>query len=236
MSLVLGAIIVGTAVLALYWVFYGQRKHNDMFMPKKKTKLKAVLFDLDGVLIDSFEAWFSVFNHVRRDFKLKEISKEKFKKQAWGTSAKHDSKKYFKNASVKEVGDAYKKLMLKHIHKTKLMSNAKKVLGAIKKKNIKIGLVTNSFHNITSKTLEHHKLGEYFDAIITADDVEKLKPYPDPVISLCERLNIMPDEAILVGDTKNDYNAGKAAGCFVVSLNTDGDLLIDELDDLLELV
>ena len=46
----------------------------------------------------------------------------------------------------------------------------------------------------------------------------------------------MPDEAILVGDTKNDYNAGKAAGCFVVSLNTDGDLLIDELDDLLELV
>jgi len=56
------------------------------------------------------------------------------------------------------------------------------------------------------------------------------------VIKLCEKLNVMPDETILVGDTKNDYKAGKGAGCFVVGLNTDGDLVIDKLSDMLGLV
>ena len=116
------------------------------------------------------------------------------------------------------------------------MPDAKKVLESIKKKKIKVGLVTNSFSNIVSRILKHHKIGNYFDNVVTSDDVEKLKPYPDPVIKLCEKLNVMPDETILVGDTKNDYKAGKGAGCFVVGLNTDGDLVIDKLSDLLELV
>ena len=84
MTIVITAMIVGTAFLALYWVFYGQRRHNEMFTPKRKTELKAVLFDLDGVIIDSFEAWFHVFNQVREDLKLKEISKEEFRNKVWG--------------------------------------------------------------------------------------------------------------------------------------------------------
>jgi len=234
MSLI-GIIIVVTGFLGLYWVFYGQRKYNDMFIPKRKTELKAVLFDLDGVIIDSFEAWFHVLNHVRRDYKMKELDREQFKKNTWGTSVEHDLK-YFKNVSVKELEDKYKKTMLKYIHEVVLMPDAEKVLKTIKKKKIKIGLVTNSFNNIVSKILKHHKIRSYFNSIVTADDVEKLKPYPDPVIKLCEKLKIMPDEAILVGDTKNDYKAGKGAGCLVVGLNTDGDLVIDKLGDLLELV
>ena len=46
----------------------------------------------------------------------------------------------------------------------------------------------------------------------------------------------MPEEAILVGDTKFDYKAGKAAGCLVVGLNADGDFVISKLDELLWLV
>ena len=234
MSLI-GTIIVVSGFLGLYWVFYGQRKYNDMLNPKRKTELKAVLFDLDGVIIDSFEAWFHVFNHVRRDFKLKEVSRENFKKHTWGTSASHDLK-YFKNTSLDELRDIYKKTMLKYIHKVILMPDAEKVLKTIKKNKIKIGLVTNSFSSLVTKVLKHHKINKYFDQIVTSDDVEKVKPYPDPVIKLCEKLKVMPDETMLVGDTKNDYKAGKSAGCFVVGLNTNGDLVIDRLSDLLDLV
>ena len=116
------------------------------------------------------------------------------------------------------------------------MADAIKVLKAIKKKNIKIGLVTNSFTTPTLKTLKFHKIKQYFDAVVTADDVEKVKPYPDPVIKLCEKLKVNPDEAIVVGDSKSDYQAGKSAGCFFVGLNTDGDLIIDKLGDMLELL
>jgi HAD superfamily hydrolase (TIGR01509 family) len=229
-------IIVITAILALYWVFYGQRKYNEMFMPQRKTELKAILFDLDGVIVDSFDAWYGVFSHVRKNLELSKVSKEEFRKNIWGTSVQQDAKIYFKNKSVKEIEDVYKILMNDYVHKTKLMPDVEKVLETIKKKNIKIGLVTNSFRSITSNLLKFHKIEKYFDAVVTAEDVEKVKPYPDSVIKLCEKLKVMLDEAILVGDTKNDYKAGKSAGCFVVGLNTKGDLMISKLSDLLELV
>ncbi len=236
MSLAIAVIVVGTAFLALYWIFYGQRKYNDMFMPKRKTKLKAVLFDLDGVIIDSFEAWFNVFNHVRRNFGLRGISRDEFRKNVWGGSVDADAKNYFKNKNVEEIAKLYKKLVSEYAHKTELLPDVKKVLKAVKKKKIKIGLVTNTFRKPVLDTLKFHKITNYFDKIVTADDVEKAKPYPDPILKLCEKLNVMPDEAILVGDTKNDYKAGKSAGCFVVGLNTHGDLMIGKLNDILELV
>ena len=51
-GILLGGIIIGTGILALYWVFYGQRKYNEIFMPKRKTELKAVLFvhKIEGIL------------------------------------------------------------------------------------------------------------------------------------------------------------------------------------------
>ena len=236
MSLAIAVIIVGTAFLALYWVFWGQRKYNEMFMPKRKTKLKAVLFDLDGVLLNSFEAWYHVFNHVRKNLKLKEISRDEFKKKVWGGSVEADAKNYYKNKDVKEIEKAYRNLITKYIHKIELLPDTIKVLKAIKNKKIKIGLVTNTFREPTLETLKFHKIENYFDAVITSDDIEKVKPYPDAIIKLCEKLNVIPNEAILVGDTKNDYKAGRAAGCFVVGLNTHGDLIISKLSDLLELV
>lgn len=236
MTLAIAVIIVGTAFLALYWVFWGQRKHNEMFMPKRKTKLKAVLFDLDGVLLDSFEAWFSVFNHARKNFKLKEISRDEFTKNVWGGSVSADVKNYYKGKDAKEIEKLYKNLISKYIRKTKLMPDAVKILKTIKNKKIKIGLVTNTFRKPTLETLKFHKISSYFDAVVTSDDVEMAKPYPDAVLKLCGKLNVMPDESILVGDTKNDCKAGKSAGCFVVGLNTDGDLVIDKLSDLMELV
>lgn len=236
MSSVVAVIIVGTSLLALYWVFYGQRKYNEMFVTKRKTELKAVLFDFDGVIIDSFDAWYDVFNQVRNDFKLKELGKEEFRNNVWGGSVQADVKNYYKNKDAEGIEKLYKKLISKYIHKTKLLPNAKKTLENIKHKRIKIGLVTNAFRKPTLETLKFHKIKDYFDAVVTADDVEKPKPYPDSIIKLCEKLNVMPDEVIFVGDTKNDYKAGKSAGCFFIGLNTHGDLMISELSDLLELV
>ena len=236
MSLLITGIIVVTSFLALYWVFWGQRKHNEMFMPKRKTKLKAVLFDFDGVIVDSFEAWFSVFNHFRKDLNLKEISREEFRKNVWGGSVEADTKNYYKNKDVKEIEKAYRNLIQRYIQKSKLLPDTIKVLKAIKNKKIKIGLVTNTFRKPTLETLKFHKIKNYFDAIVTSDDVEKAKPYPDSILKACEKLDVTVDEIIYVGDTKHDFKAGKAASCFVVGLNTHGDLIINRLSDLLRLI
>ena len=232
----LGIIIVATGFLALYWVFYGQRKYNDMFMPKRKTELKAVLFDLDGVIIDSFEASYLIFNDLRKLRNLSKMDKEEYRKKAWGKFIGENAKKYLKIDDMKEVEDEYNKSVLKHKLKSELMPDAEKVLETIKKKNIKVGLVTNTVRKFTMDILKKHKIDSYFDAIVTGDDVEKPKPYPDPILKACEKLNVMPDEVMYIGDTKYDYKAGKSAGAFVVGFNTHGDLMISNLNDILQLL
>ena len=236
MSLTIAIILFVTAFLALYWVFYGQRKYNEMLNPKRKTELKAIIFDLDGVIIDSFDAWYHVFNQTRKHFKLTEFSKDKFRKKAWGKILNTELKENFPNQSVKEIKDQYRTLITKNVDKIKLLPNSKEVLQKIKKKNIKIGLVTNNFTKPTLKALKFHKISKYFDAILAEEDVEMPKPYPDGILKACEKLNVAPDEAIYVGDRENDYKAGKSAGCFVVGLNTKGDLIISKLKDILKLL
>src|SRR3989338_7178299 len=96
-SISIGIIIVGTGFLALYWIFYGQRKYNEAVLPKKDIELKAILFDMDGVIIDSFYAWLNVVNLARKELNLKSMGKEEFRNEAWGTSVQADVKRYYKN-------------------------------------------------------------------------------------------------------------------------------------------
>src|SRR3989338_9180612 len=236
MSLLIGIIIVVTAFLALYWVFYGQRKYNEMLMPKKKHELKAMLFDMDGVILDSFGASYKIFNELRKKCKLSAMSMEEYRKSVWGGFFADNVKKYLKTNDAAAIEAYHKKLISKYKNEVKLMPGAKKVLKAIKKKNIKIGLVTNTLRGRTLEALNRYGIKNYFGSIVTGSDSERVKPYPDPIIKLCENLSVAPDEAILVGDTKNDYKAGKAAGCLVVGLNADGDLVISKLNELLQLV
>ncbi len=236
MSFLIGVIIVVTSFLALYWVFYWQRKYNEMLMPKKKHKLKAILFDMDGVILDSFDASYKIFNDLRKKCKLGIMSIEEYKKSVWGGFFADNVKKYLKTNDVVGIEIHHKKLISKYKSEVKLMPGAKKVLKAIKNKNIKIGLVTNTLRGQTEDKLRHHEIKNYFNAVVTGSDVERVKPYPDPVLKLCSRLEVAPEEAILVGDTKFDYRAGKSAGCMVVGLNADGDFVISKLDGLLQLL
>ena len=114
----LGFVIVLTTFLALYWVFYGQRKHNEMLNPKRKTELKAILFDFDGVLLDSYERQFVIFNELRKKFSLKAISKEEYKKRLWGNSLETNSKTYFSKQQFKEVHDMSNKVVKNHTGKS----------------------------------------------------------------------------------------------------------------------
>ncbi len=97
------AFLIGAAFLTLYWVFYGQKKHNEMLSPKRKTELKAVIFDFDGVIADSFERQFIVFKELFKKFGKKEKSKKEYTDKVWGNSVKKTCDKYFKNHSFEDI-------------------------------------------------------------------------------------------------------------------------------------
>ncbi len=200
-------------------------------------KFKAVLFDMDGVLVDSFEAWFKLFNLARKHFGEKAIPKEKFINEVWGGPIEKDAKLYFKGRSVKEITKFYFDNFGKFFADIKLSPDAVFVLEEIRKKGKKIGLVTNTPKKQTYSLLEYLNLKKYFDAIVCGDEVSRGKPEPDMIILASERIKVNPEDCVLIGDTNLDMEAGKKAKCYTLGFKIDyGDKRVDNLKELLEIV
>lgn len=96
-------------------------------------------------------------------------------------------------------------------------------MAELKKRKLKIGLISNNNRKIILSTLHQLKIRGYFDIIMTMDEVKRRKPHPEMVIKACKMLEISPREAIVVGDTQNDMLAGKRAGCATIGYRTKGD-------------
>ena len=195
-------------------------------------KIEAILFDLDGVLINSIESWYQAFIRMLRAFGRKELSRETFEAKCWGPDLRH-------NLGALQLGEDAAEYcvreQLRLIALIELFPDAEEVVRRTKNDyKFKVGLVTNTPRENVTKILEHFKLSNHFDVVMTGDDVIKGKPDPEMVIKACERLNVKPDRVILVGDTKADYQAGKAAGCIIIGVgsNSAGDLHIEQLSEL----
>jgi len=190
--------------------------------------MKAILFDLDGVLVESVDVWLWAFNETLREFGLSPLSKEEFLKKYWGNST-------VDNFGRMGLGwDAVLRCWSKYLsklHEIKLFPAAREVLESVKKR-YKIALVTNTPREGVDMLLTKLGIVELFDLILTGDDVEKGKPSPDIVLLACKRLGITPAEALLVGDTKADVEAGRRAGCRVVGIGVDADFVIKDISEL----
>jgi len=70
----------------------------------------------------------------------------------------------------------------------------------------------------TMAFLEHFDLAKYFDVVITGLSAEHTKPYPDPILLAAKRMNAVPENCLMIGDTTVDVRAGKSAGAQVVGV------------------
>jgi pyrophosphatase PpaX len=181
--------------------------------------------------VDSLDAWCSTFNDTLGHFGLKTIPRKKFIKD-FGAPIEQDVRKYFKGKTIKEVEHAYNLKFKRSMKHLKLFPESVAVLKKLKKHKAKVGLITNSTRFIVSAILHHFKLKNYFQAIVTMDDVKKRKPAPDMILKACKILKVKPKNTILVGDTKNDIIAGKRAGCITVGYKINGDYRTDRLSSI----
>lgn len=197
--------------------------------------VKAILFDLDGVLVDSIEAWFKLFNESLKHFRKKEFTWKKFLDKVWGGPIERDAKEFF-GRPVEDIRKFYFDNFNEFKRNVKLFPNAIEVLKELRKRNLKIGLVTNTPRKQANKLLEHLKLAEYFDAIVGGDEVKNGKPAPDMIFEASKRMGINPIEAVLIGDTTKDIQSCKNAGCLSIGFRIDGDKRINNLKELMEVI
>ncbi|MEM2874435.1 MAG: HAD family hydrolase [Candidatus Hadarchaeales archaeon] len=188
--------------------------------------IKAILFDLDGVLIDTVECWVRAFNDTYRKYGQREISKDEFIREYWG----HSSEKGFKHLGSDALSYCNAR-QIDNLWMAKPIPGAREVLELCSKK-VKLGLVTNTPKKNTLKELEMFGLKEYFDVVVTGDDVRNKKPSPDMVIEACERLGVSVDDVVMVGDTESDLLAGKSAGCRVIGVNVHADWMVKDMSEL----
>ena len=200
-----------------------------------KQKVKAILFDMDGVLIDSANAWFYTMNDTLQHFGFRKITYKYFLK-AFGSPIEEDAKTLFHGKTVKEIADFYDARFKIRINKVKLFRDAMPTLRKLKARRIKLALLTNSTRYITNLILNHFKLKKYFGAVVTMEDVKRSKPAPDLVIEACKRLGVNARDTILVGDTKYDTIAGKRAGVVTVGYKVKGDYKVNRLKNIINYV
>ncbi|EFH9029055.1 TPA: phosphoglycolate phosphatase [Escherichia coli] len=101
---------------------------------------------------------------------------------------------------------------------TFLFPHVADTLGALQAKGLPLGLVTNKPTPFVAPLLEALDIAKYFSVVIGGDDVQNKKPHPDPLLLVAEQMGIAPQEMLFVGDSRNDIQATKAAGCPSVGL------------------
>lgn len=191
--------------------------------------LKAVIFDLDGTLtsiaFDYKKAKTEVLSFLVNsgvDKKLLDEAKSIYlnieaavsyvKKEFGEERARAIRKKAF------EIVDSYER---QEIGRTFLNSGALSLINCIRSKGIKVAICTNNSSYTTFSILRELNLLNLIDVVVTRDDVERLKPYPDPLLLVCSKLNIKANEALFIGDSLVDLLAAKAAGTKFVLISKD---------------
>jgi len=173
-----------------------------------KTKINLIIFDLDGVLVDSKKNMQLSWKKVQILFNIK-ISFECYFKNI-GMPFNEILKKIGIKHKTDKIFYEYKNESIKNFNKIRLYSGVKKTLRTLKK-NYKIAIVTSKDRYRTSILLNKFNIN-FFDRIVCFSKKIRGKPHPDQILKVLKYLNRKKNESVYVGDMLVDYKAALAAG------------------------
>ncbi len=185
-------------------------------------EFEAVIFDMDGVLIDSEPLWKiameEVFHSVgcpltREDFqhtvglRIDEVISYWYNHVGW------------ENCSEKEVEERIINRMIELIHQNgDPLPGVINTIGFLKERNIKIGLATSSYSVLIKAVLETLSIEEKFDFVHSAENEKFGKPHPAVYLTVAEHLNVSPLKCLVIEDSLNGIISGRAARMKVVCI------------------
>ncbi len=177
---------------------------------------KAILFDWDNTLVDTWRVAYDSINFARGALGLSLITIEDF----W--QRPHHS---MRDASVELFGEKFQegeKIFYEAVEKLHLvelitLEGAEDLLKALKVRNIFVGIVSNKEGRYLRKEVEHLGWKPHFDKVIGARDAEEDKPSPLPVLAALHDSSITPGHEVwFVGDSIVDVHCARASGCIPV--------------------
>jgi len=220
---------------------------------KKFNNIKGIFFDLDGTLFDTAPELTFATNQMLKDIDLQELESDIIKsfigkgadnlvRKSISYSSKQDPEILFRKA--RQLFDKY---YILNAAQSLPYDGVEEVLIKLKKKKLSLACVTNKPEIYTQVILEESGLISYLDLVVAGDTVSRKKPDPMQLQYSCEKLELEPKQAIMVGDSFNDIEAGFSAGTYVVTVpygyqygqsieSAKVDLAIKNLNDLVTII
>lgn len=184
------------------------------------TGIKGLGFDLDGTLVNSLPGLASAVDATLKTIGLPQAGQERVShwigngasvliKRALNWAGCDTAKDQLDSARI--LFDRYYSEMLES--GTELYPHVSDTLKQLAEDGMKMALVTNKPTPFVRPLLSSLSILDYFSVIIGGDDVVEKKPHPAPIYLVLGRLGLRANELVFVGDSRNDIQAGQAAGC-----------------------
>lgn len=183
--------------------------------------ISAIIFDMDGLLINSEPVWFRARNELLKDFDYNWTWDDQKQTMGVSTQAWVDymynmvNKTLTKEELLSGVTDRMKQYYSNC--EVELMPGANEALN-FAKENFKVGLASGSYKNLLYSAVKVNKWENIFDEILSSDDMERGKPHPDVYLEVIKRLGVDPNECVVLEDSKDGIRAGVAAGTKTIAV------------------
>ncbi len=189
------------------------------------SRIKAILFDMDGVLIDAKEWHYEALNQALKLFGC-EISRFDHVHTFDGLPTKDKlellGKVSYLPTELHEFINQLKQQYTMEIitQKCKPLFQHEYALSRLKREGYLLAVCSNSKRKTIIEMMERAELLEYLDLIMSNEDVEKAKPNPEIYITTMKKLNLQPEECLILEDNKNGIAAAIASGGHLLKIDT----------------
>jgi HAD superfamily hydrolase (TIGR01662 family) len=198
-------------------------------MNKDLNNIKAMMFDLDGTLIDSIPTYFQLMETILETVGLPPAPKALVAE--FMTAGLEALEKMIpemmmdrKDELIQECILVGRKLSWNMFNDTvQLFDGARELFSLLAARNILIGVVTSTQRHVIERKLAplaRNNIKDKLDVVIAIEDAPERKPAPDPLIECARRLSVPPEKCVYVGDSHVDIQAGNAAGMMTIGVLT----------------
>jgi HAD superfamily hydrolase (TIGR01509 family) len=189
--------------------------------------LKAVIFDMDGVIIDSEPAHMKLENEIYKELDI--VVTEEEHGTFIGTTS-HYMWEYLRNKhnlpqSLEVLVEQDRSRYFKHLTSTgcevTLIDGVKELIKNLHDNGLKLAIASSSPLKVIEVIAKKFELEEFFQVFVTGDYVKRSKPEPDIFLFAAEKLGVSPSECIVIEDSHNGVLAAKNAGMRCIGINSD---------------
>lgn len=194
-------------------------------MIKLLENIDAIIFDMDGTLVDSMWVWTSLDRAYMKKYNL--TAPDHFHEDMEGMSFTETAKYFLKtfpelHHTLEELMEEWMEIAYdKYCNEVLLKDGVEEFIRAMKAEGKKIGMATSNARAIVDGTLEKKGISHLFDAIRTSCEVGAGKPAPDVYLKVAEDLGVKPEKCLVFEDVPMGILAGKNAGMTVCAVEDD---------------